>query len=201
MIRVAMCLAALAAAQSAKEDEKLKYPPFTLVITAKTAGTPDVERQAFEKGLKQLKGLAELLNRVPAPRGDAGYEDFTFEIPGNVKFDPTPFWHTFINVKVRKYRLTMTGTLSQEEKTKKLFITSYSGKTKVKLMNRPKSSFDNPDDKVEDLVGELTKESSDEGKLHFVVTGEIFSSGGTLAILLSSYKGAEPPPKPKEPKK
>jgi hypothetical protein len=94
----------------------------------------------------------------------------------------------------------MTGTLSQEAQTKKLFITSFSGKTKVKLMNRPKGSFDDPDKKVEDTVGKLADLLA-EGKLHFTVSGDIFSHGGTLAVLVETYEEADPPPPPKEDKK
>ncbi len=205
MNRLMACAAFLAAGlQSGKEEEKPKLPPFTVVITAKIAGTPEVERQAFERGLKELRGYAKQIARMPI-RDDKGmYEQFTFEIAGELKFDPTPLWRAFVNVKCRKYELTLTGTLSQEAQTKKLFITSYSGKTKVKLMNRPKGAFDDPDAKVEDVVGKLAERMTAKGKLHYTVTGELFNSGGALALLLETYDEAPPPPpppKPKEPKK
>jgi len=203
MMRLALVVSAVAAAiQSGKAEEKPKLPPFTVVITALTAGVADKEMQAFKKGLEGLKGYADLVSRIPSPPQPKGenFEDWTFRIPGELKFDPTPLWQAFINVRCRKYRLTLTGALSQEAQTKKLFITSYSGKSKVKLMNRPKNSFDDPDAKPADHVAKLSG-LLEEGKLHFTVTGEIFSHGGTLAVLVESYEKAAPPPKPKEEKK
>jgi hypothetical protein len=200
MIRLAFVVAALAAPiQSGKTEEKPVYPPFTVVITAKTGNLVPGDLQALLKSIKSLKGYAEQKTRMPAPGGE-WLEAWTFEIPGDKKFDPTPLWNIFISYNARKYRLTLTGTLSQEAQTKKLFITSYTGKSKVKLMNRPKGQFDDPDKKSENTVGKLT-EQFDAGKLHFTVSGEIFSHGGTLAILLETYEKAAPPPKPKEDKK
>lgn len=204
MIHFAIGLAAFAAAlQTGAQDEKQKpkLPPFKVVITAKTGGVPERERAAFEQGLKQLKGYAEQKSRRPVPNDPELYEEWTFEIPGEKKFDPTPLWQVFINIKCRKYELTLTGTLSQEAQTKKLFITSYSEKTKVKLMNKPKGVFDK-EGKTEDTVGKLAELMTVEGKLHFTVKGELFSHGGTLSILLESFEAAKPPPpKPKEEKK
>ena len=186
MSHITLLFAALVAAQqpqSGKKEEKPKPPPFTVVIVARTARFQDeMQRQAFESSLKQLKTCAELISRNPMRDADFN-EEWTFEVAGEKKFDPAPFWNTFISYKVKTCKLTLTGTLSQEAQTKKLFITTFSGKTKVKLMNRPKGQFDDPDKKIEDNVGKLT-EKFDEGKLHWEVTGEIFSHGGALAILL-----------------
>jgi len=197
-MRLALVVSAVAAAiQSGKAEEKPKLPPFTVVITALTAGVADKEMQAFKKGLEGLKGYAELISRNPSPQQtrEENFEDWTFRIPGELKFDPTPLWQAFINVRCRKYRLTLTGALSQEAQTKKLFITSFSGKSKVKLMNRPKGQFDDPDKKTEDIVGKLA-ELFAGGKLHYTVSGDIFNHGGALAILLASYEEASPPPPP-----
>ncbi len=201
MVRLMAWAAVLAATfQSGQEEEQPKFPPFKVVILAKTKGTPDRGMLAFEEGLKVLKGYATLISRVPLlDDPEDGWEYWTWHIAGEKKFDPTPLWRAFINVKVRTYVLTVRGTLSQEAQTKKLFITSYSGKTKVKLMNRPKDVFDDPAKKVDDVVGRLSEQFS-RGKLHFDVTGEIFSSGGTLAILLKYFHKAAPPPTPPEPK-
>ena len=204
MIHLVIGIAVLAVAtQTGAQEEKPKpkLPPFRVVITAKSQGVPERERLAFEKELKQLKGYAEQISRIPVPNDPEMYEEWTFEIPGEAKFDPTPLWRAFINIKCRKYHLTLTGTLSQEAQTKKLFITSYSEKTKVKLMNKPKDVFDK-EGKSEDKVAKLTERMTVDGKVHFTVKGEIFSHGGTLALLLESFEAAKPPPpKPKEEKK
>lgn len=198
-MRLALVVSALAAAiQSGKTEEKTVYPPFTVVITAKTGNLVPGDLQPLLSAIKALKGYAEQKTRQPA--GGEGLEAWTFEIPGDKKFDPTPLWNAFIRYNARKYHLTLTGTLSQEAQTRKLFITTFTGKSKVKLMNRPKGSFEDPDKKAQDMVGKLT-ESFDAGKLHFTVSGEIFSHGGTLSILLETYEKAAPPPKPKEEKK
>ena len=199
MIRAFLAIALLTAAQSPPPKEKPKFAPFKVVITAKTVGVPEREKQAFESSVKQLKGYANLLHRRPT--GSDDYERWTFELPGEKKFDPTRLWQTFINIKCKSYQLTMTGSLTQEEKTNKLFITSYPGNSKVKLMNPSKNRFDDPDKKVEDRLGQITQEF-EKGQLHFEVTGEIFSHGGTLSIILESFQRAPPPPeKPKEEKK
>lgn len=198
MIRACLAIVFITAAQSPPPKEKPLYAPFKVVITAKTAGVPDRERQAFEDSMKQLRGYAKLLHKRAT--GSDEYEKWTFELSGEKKFDPTRLWQTFINIKCKSYQLSMTGTLSQEEKTRKMFITSYPGNSKVKLMNPSKNRFDDPDKKVEDRVGEITREF-DKGNLHFEVTGEIFSHGGTLSIILESFqKASPPPPKPEEKK-
>jgi hypothetical protein len=200
MSRLALCVAALAAVQSGKEPEKPKLPPFIVVITAKTAGVPPREMEAFLQGLKELKGYAEQRSRAPVGDRTEGWEEWTWVIPGEKKFDPTPLWRAFINVRTKKYQLEVTGVLSLELPAKKLFITSQGDKAKVRLMNRPKNALDDPDIKVEDRVAKLI-EHFEAGKLHFKVTGEIFSRGGSLAILMSEYVQVSPPPKPKEEKK
>jgi len=201
MISLAIGLAAVATAlQAGKPQEKPVYPPFTVVITAKTGRLVPGDLQPLLNAIKAMKGYAEQKSRVPAP-GDAEFrEEWTFEIPGDKKFDPTPLWTAFIRYNASKYYLTLSGTLSQEAVTKKLFITSFAGKSKVKLMNRPKDMFDK-EGKTEDVVGKLTERMTVDGKLHFKVSGEIFSHGGTLSILLESFEEATPPPKPKEEKK
>jgi hypothetical protein len=202
MTRLAVILAVLgtAAAQSKEPQEKPKYPPFIVVITAKTGKLVPGDLQPLLNSIKQMKGHAEQTGRVKVP--GEWMEAWTFQIPGEKKFDPSPFYAAFAGrFNASKYYLTMTGTLSQEAQTRRLFITSYSGKSKVKLMNRPKDVFDKEERKDEDIVGKLVEIMS-EGKLHFTVDGDIFNHGGALAILLDTFKEAEPPPeKPPENKK
>ncbi len=203
MNRLVACAAVLAAGlQSSKQEEKPELPPFTVVITAKTGKLVPGDLQPLINAIKALKGYAEQVSRQKVSGDPEWLENWTFEIPGDKKFDPTPLWTAFSRYNARKYYLTMTGTLSQEAVTKKLFITSYSGKSKVKLMNRPKGMFDDPDKKVEDTIGKLA-EFLAAGKLHYTVSGEIYNHGGALAILLDTYTEADTPPppsKPKEPK-
>jgi hypothetical protein len=198
MIGRLACAAILAAAQG-QAEEKPHYPPFTLVITAKTGKLVPGDIAPLLNAIKAMKGYAEQISRQRVA-GD-WMEAWTFEIAGDRKFDPGLFMNAFARYNAIKYHLTLTGTLSQEAQTKKLFITSFSGKSKVKLMNRPKGQFDDPDKKTEDTVGKLAALFSD-GKLHYTVSGEIFNHGGTLAIILASYEEASPPPpKPKDDKK
>ncbi|HKS15864.1 MAG TPA: hypothetical protein VJU16_00975 [Planctomycetota bacterium] len=199
MIPLATGLAILAALQSGKPQEKSDLPPFTLVVTAKTGKLVPGDLAPLIQAIRGMKGFAEQKSRERSRIEGEWLEDWTFEIPGDKKFDPTPFWHAFTRYNARRYYLTMTGTLSQEAQTKKLFLNSFAGKSKVKLMNRPKDVFDK-EGKAEDLVAKMAKEL-EEGRPHFTVSGEIFSHGGTLAILLDSYEEADPPPKPKEEKK
>ena len=196
MIQLALVLAVLA--QTGKSDDKYKYPPFTVTITARDLNVPDVERQAFERGLKQLERYAKQISCEKIPGDPEGYKIWVFEVAGNLKFDPTPFLAAFMNIKTRKYELALTGTLTQEAQTKKMFLTTFTGKTKVKLVNKPKGAFDNPDEKSKDMVGEVGKQFAD-GKLHFRMSGEIYNHGGTLCIILASYDETDPPP-PKEDK-
>jgi len=195
MTRLAVILAVLgtAAAQFQEPQEKPRYPPFIVVITAKTGKLVPGDLQPLLNAIKQMmKGYAEQTGQVKVP--GEWMEAWTFQIPGEKKFDPTPFYAAFAGrPNASKYYVTMTGTLSQEAQTKRLFITSYSGKSKVKLMNRPKDVFDKEERKDEDIVGKLVKTMS-EGKLHFTVDGDIFNHGGALAILLDTFKEAEPPP-------
>ncbi len=195
MIRIAAILAVLGAAsgRSKEPQEKPSYPPFIVAITAQTGKLVKGDLQPLLNSIKGMRGYAEQKSRVKAP--GEWMEKWTFEVYGDKKFDPTPFWTAFAGrYNAIRHHLTMTGTLSQEEQTKKLFIHSFSGKSKVKLMNRPKDPFDK-EGKVEDIVGKLA-EVLKSGKLHFTVSGEIFSHGGTLAILLETYEEAEPPPPP-----
>jgi len=201
VIHLAIGFAAIAASIQAKEpQEKPVYPPFIVVITAKTGRLVKGDLDPLLNAIKGMKGYAEQKSRGPSPIPGEWLEDWTFEIPGDKKFDPTPLWNAFIRYNARKYHLTMTGTLSQEAVTKKLFITSFTGKSKVKLMNKPKDVFDK-EGKTEDIVAKLTEKHTVDGKLHFTVKGEIFSHGGTLSVLLESFEEAAPPPKPKEEKK
>jgi len=194
MARLAMVLAVLstAAAQSKEPQEKPNYPPFIVVVTAKTGKLVPGDLAPLLNAIKQMKGYAEQKSRVKVP--GEWMEAWTFQVPGDKKFDPSPFYAAFAGrPNATKYYLTMTGTLSQEAQTKKLFITSYSGKSKVKLMNRPKDVFDKEERKDEDIVGKLAQTLGD-GKLHYTVEGDIYNHGGTLAVLLDTYKEAEPPP-------
>ena len=201
MILCALGLAAMAAVQTGKKEEPPDLPPFTVVITAKTGKLVPGDLAPLVNAIKQLSGTVKQISRQRSSSNlEAWYEDWKFEIPGDKKFDPTPLWNAFVRFNASRYHLTMTGTLSLEAQTKKLFITSFSGKTKVKLMNRPKGSFDDPDRKVEDTVGKLA-ELLGGGKLYFTVSGDIFSHGGTLAVLVETFEEADPPPPPKEEKK
>jgi len=194
MMRLVLVVSAVAAAiQSGQAEEKPAYPPFTVVITAKTGKLVPGDIAPLLNAIKAMKGYAEQISRQKVP-GD-WLEDWTFAIPGDKKFDPTPFMNAFSRFNASRFYLTLTGTLSQEAQTKKLFITSFSGKSKVKLMNRPKGQFDDPDKKTEDIVGKLA-ELFAGGKLHYTVSGDIFNHGGALAILLASYEEASPPPPP-----
>ena len=201
MIRLIVGAAILATVQAQSED-KPNYPPFTLVVTAQTGKLVAGDLQPLLNSIKRMEGYAKQTSRVKV--GGDWMEAWTFEIVGDKKFDPSLFWSAFAGrFNATKYYLTMTGTLSQEAQTKKLFITSYSGKSKVKLMNRPKGSFDDPDKKSEDMVAKLAEQFAG-GKLYYTVSGDIFNHGGTLAIILASYEEAPappPPPKPKDDKK
>lgn len=172
-----------------------------MVVTAKTGKLVPGDLAPLINAIKRMQGYAVQKSREKVIGDPDWHEEWTFEIPGDKKFDPNLFRDAFIRFNPRRFYLTMTGTLSQEAQTKKLFITSFTGKSKVKLMNRPKSDFDKSDRKAEDNVGQLTK-LFEEGKLHYTVSGDIFSHGGTLAILLENYTEAGPPPeKPKEERK
>jgi hypothetical protein len=199
--RLAALLALLGAAVAPFQEspDKPSYPPAILVVTAQTGKLVPGDLQPLLNAIKRMQGFARQTGRVKVP--GEWMENWTFEISGDKKFDPTPFWGAFAGrFNATKYHLTMTGTLSQEEKTQKLFITTFSGKSKVKLMNRPKNVFDKGEAKAEDKVGQLAGLLK-EGKLHFTVAGEIFNHGGTLAILLETYDEAPaPPPRSKEEK-
>jgi hypothetical protein len=200
MMRLALLLS-VAGSLLQSQSEEPKLPPFTVVVTAQTGKLVPGDLAPLTNAIKRMKGYAELKSREKIIGDKDWSEEWTFEIPGEKKFDPTPLWNAFMGrPNAKRMVLTMTGTLSQEATTKKLFITSYSGKSKVKLMNKPKSDFDKSEGKVEDNVGKLTK-LFDEGKLHYTVTGDIFSHGGTLAILLETFSDAPPPPPKPEEKK
>jgi hypothetical protein len=191
--------ALLAAVLLAPAQDEPKLPPFRVVIQAKTGKLVPGDLQPLLLAIARLKGTVEQVGRERVPGDVEWFEAWTFQIPGEKKFDPTPLWTAFSRYNARKYHLEMTGTLSLEAQTKKLFITSYSGKSKVKLMNRPKDMFDKEekDKKAEDNVAKLAG-LLEEGKPHFTVRGDIFNHGGALAILLESFEEAAPPPPPKE---
>jgi hypothetical protein len=190
VIPVAIALALLA--QAGTED-KTPAPPFKVVITAKTNTAADVEMRTFEEVLKELKKYAAFISKNPVVVDREAWDAWTFEVAPDKKFDPTPFWHTFINIKCKSYRLSMTGTLSQEATTKKLFITAAMDKAKVKIMNKPKNAFDK-ETEVEDVVAKMTA-GFEEGRLKWKVEGEIFSHGGALALLVDTYAPVGLPPK------
>lgn len=194
------CALILSAAQFQEPQEKPTYPPFIVNITAQTGKLVPGDMQPLLNSIKKMHGYAKQTGRMKIP--GEWMEKWTFEVYGDKKFDPTPFMTAFAGrYNATKYTLTMTGTLSLEAQTKKLFLTSYAGKSKVKLMNRPKDVFDKEERRVEDNVAKMV-DAMNKGKLHFTVDGDIFNHGGALAILVDAFEEADPPPpKPKDEKK
>jgi len=198
MIRLMMCAAILAAAVPLPSQEKPKYPPYTVTVKAKTKFMAWKKANEFQARLKQISVYATQAGRAPVADDNAGWELWTFEIAGESKFDISIIQRAFGDIQCGRWELAITGTAEQDPKTKIIFVTSHGGKVKVKLMN-PRKNESDPGKEVEDEVGKVSEKIA-EGKLHFTVRGEIFSHGGTLAILLSGFSLAGPPP-PEEPKK
>jgi hypothetical protein len=191
MIRWMACAAILGAAVQAQQ-EKPKHPPYTVTVTAKTKHTAWKKMQEFQARLKQINVYAKQVNHEGVAGDNAGWERWTFEIAGESKFDVSILQRAFGDIQCKKWELSITGTASQDPQSKIIFVTSYGGKVKVKLMNRPKKDS-NPGEEVVDEVGKVSEKIA-EGRQHFTVRGEIYSHGGTLAILLSEFQPAPPPP-------
>jgi len=200
VIRLAIGLAVLAGGlPRAQEENRPKLPPYRVAIKAKTKFLPFKKAGEFQERLKQISVYARQSGREAVPGDNAGWEIWRFEISGESKFDISIITRAFGDVQCGRYELTITGTAEQDPKSKIIFVTSYGGKVKVKLMN-PRKNESNPDQEVPDEVGKVSGKMA-EGKVYFTVRGEIFSHGGTLAILLASSEEASPPPPSKEDKK
>lgn len=193
MIRLVL----VAAAVLVSAQEKPKPPSYHVVITAKTGFMAPKKAGELAARLKAIAVYAKQTSRAPVPEDTSGLELWSFEIAGDSKFDLSILQRAFADIQCRKWVLSFTGTATQDPQSKIIFVTSFGGKVKAKLMNRPKKDS-TPDQEVADEVGKVSKKIAD-GKLHFTVSGEIFSHGGTLALLLESFSEAAPPPE--EPKK
>jgi len=182
---------------AAQEQEKL--PTYRVIVTAKTrfAGWKDSFAE-FKERVKKIMPFATLVGREEAPNDTAGWERWTFELAGESKLDVTLFPRVFGDMKVSKYELAVSGTATQDPKTRIVFLASFGGRVKVKIMNRPKreGSTEEPEDRVAQLAEKMTA-----GQGHFRVQGEIYSHGGTLAILLDRFETVIPPKLPEEKKK
>lgn len=196
MSRLVACAVVLAGALPQAAQEKPHYPPFTVVVTAKTGFMAFKKANEFQARLRQINVYAKQISREPITEDKAGWERWTFQIDGNSKFDISIVQRAFADIQCRKWELAITGTAVQDPQTKIIFVTSYGGKVKVKLMNRPKKDSA-PDEEVPDVVAKVSEKIA-EGKMHFTVRGEIFSHGGTLAILISEFGVAAPPPPPEK---
>lgn len=192
MMRLAAFAAILAASVPVQSQEKPKYPPYTVVIRAKTKFMAYKKSSEFLARLKQIAVYAKQTGKQEVPGDNAGWEIWSFQIAGENKFDISIITRAFADIQCGKFELAITGTAEQDPKSKNIFVTSYGGKVKVKLMN-PRKNENAPDQEVEDRVGKVSEQIA-EGKQHFTVRGEIFSHGGTLSILLSEFTVAAPPP-------
>ena len=176
----------------AQDKKRPPPPPFTVTLLAKTKFMAAKKNGELQARIGQIDVYAKLISRTPVPEDSAGWELYTFQIGGDSKFDISIIQRAFHDVQCKKWELSITGTATQDAQSKIIFVTSYGGKVKVKLMNRPKKDSA-PGAEVPDEVGKVSEKIAD-GKMYFTVTGEIFSHGGTLAILLSDFKEASPPP-------
>jgi hypothetical protein len=95
MTRLAALLAFLtpAVAPSQELPDKPAYPPAILVVTAQTGKLVPGDLQPLLNSIKRMQGFARQTGRVKAP--GEWMEKWTFEIFGDKKFDPTPFWTAF----------------------------------------------------------------------------------------------------------
>jgi hypothetical protein len=189
-LAIVLALPLLAAAQ---DKPKPQYPPYTVVVLAKVRFMAPKKAGELQARLDQIKAYARQVSREPVPEDNAGWEQFTFRIWGDSKFDVSILQRAFADVQCKSWELGITGTAVQDPQTKIIVVTSHGGKVKVKLMNRPKKG---PNDVVDDRVAKVG-EAMDTGRKYFTVQGEIYSHGGTLAILLSDFKDAGPPPEEK----
>lgn len=197
MIARLACLALLAALQ-AEEPKKSKHPPCVVIVTAKTRFARWKESyQEFKDRVRKVMPHAELYSREQVPNDNAGWERWRFHVSADSKLDITLFPRIFGDMKVGRYELEITGTVTQDPQTKAIFLTSYGGKVKVKLMNRPKKVGEEAEDKVAKVLEAMN--SGD--KPYFTLRGEVFSHGGTFAILVETFQAAKPPVDEEETKK
>lgn len=189
---VVSVLAAFPAVQAAQDPER--PPPYYAIVTAKSGFARG--KDGYDELVKRVKRLGPYvkLSRVEEIAGDtAGWERWRFEVHGDRKLDVSVFPRVFGDIKVKRYDLDLKGTAAEDEKSKAIFLTSFGGGLKVKLMNRPKEvgSMEEAKDMVAKVVNFMN-----EGKKDFSVQGEVFSHGGTLAVLLEQVVAIDPPRQP-----
>ncbi len=195
MIQMMAWAVILAAALPQSAEEKPKYPPYTVLVTAKTkrSGWRESYLQ-FQERVKKTMPEAKLIGREVSPDDQAGFEVWLFEMTAESKFDTANYTRLFGEARMGKIELEITGKASQDPKTKAVFVTSLGDAVKVKLMNRQKKDAN---DIVEDKVGQVTANMA-EGRKQFIVRGEVAIVGKTLSIILESIRPVEleaPPPK------
>jgi hypothetical protein len=180
-----MALMLPAAASFVQEPKESPAPPFLVDITCRTQGLDPEVVKAFRERIKQISVYAKEINPGAKRTDKEGNELWSFEVAGESKFDPTLFQRAFTDIPCKKFQLTFTGTATQDPQTKVIFVTSAKGTAKVKLMNARRDAF-KPEEEVDDIVSRVSA-SITKGHKEFTVKGEIFSHGGTLAVLLESF--------------
>lgn len=170
------------AASFAQEPKDTPAPPFIVDVTCNTTGIDPQIHKAFKQRIKDIAVYAKEIKPGPKRPDKQGWELWSFEVAGESKFDPSIFQRAFADIKCQKFQLTFTGTATQDPQTKVILLTSAKGTAKVKLMNGRRDPF-KPEQEVEDIVGRVSAALA-KGKKEFTVKGEIFSHGGTLALLL-----------------
>jgi hypothetical protein len=180
-----MLIVLLALPAGASFAQEAKAPPFEVTVWCRTLGLDPEAVKAFHERVRQIAEYAKETGRG-TKRGDKeGWQQWSFEVAGESKFDPGLFQRAFAGVPTKKYELAFTGTAAQDPQTKVIFLTSAKGTAKVKLMNGRRDPF-KPEQEVEDIVSRVSAAIA-KGRKEFSVKGEIFNHGGTLALLLESF--------------
>ena len=174
-----------------EQKPKVNGPPYVVTVTAKTKFAGRDKLQTFEKRLKDISVYARQVYRQPLG-GNAGWEEWTFEISPENKLDSTIIARAYAGLfQTKRFDLRISGTATQDPQSKVIHIVAFGDKVKAKLMNRPRDPS-TPDQQVDDVVGAVS-EAIAKGKKYFTVEGELYSHGGALAVLLVSFSPTAPP--------
>lgn len=193
MIRLVLIAAAFAAGLPRPPQEKqAEHPPYSVTVTAKTgfAKWKDAYKE-FEDRLKKILPGAKFRGSTPVPNDKAGWEIWRFDIAWDAKFDQSKFAKLFGEMKIGKIEMIAEGEADIDLKTRKITLTAFGEKIKLKLLNRPKQDFnDQPENRLAKFA-----EAFNGGKKFFRVGGEVVSSGDIWAIYLDEFS---PVPEPKK---